>query len=164
MFQSEGTFKVTIDEIMIAESKFATGPNDFDICVRVTHIDDPSQTDWWRGEVSDNYGKGNFATQMQKEITMARLRRLGFDGDDISQLEEQLVGKETVATIKSREYEGKVYYDIKSLGAGGNTPAPLDKDEAKARIAAMFGGGKSGAPSSSASGASGSSKKNPFAK
>jgi hypothetical protein len=144
MFKTAGYIKVRIDEVKIAEPRFATGPNDFDICLRVTALDDADQTDWWRGEISENYGKGNFATQMQKDITMDRLRKLGFEGDDLTTVADQLVGKETTANVTAREYDGKTYYDVKYLGGGGGKePEALDEATARAKIAAMFGGGGS---------------------
>jgi hypothetical protein len=165
MFTNEGTFKVRIDEVTFAEPKFATGPNDFDICIRVTALDDADQTDWWRGEVSENYGQGNFASQTQKEITLTRLRKLGFEGDDLTSVAEQLEGKETTATIKAREYNGRTFYDVKYLGGGGgNAPEPLAPDAVKARIAAMFGGETAAAAPAKAAPAATSKSSNPFAK
>jgi len=154
MYTSEGHISAKITEIIIAEPRFAKGPNDFDICLKCERESDPNQVDWWRGEVSDNYGTGNFATQKQKEITLANLRKIGFEGDDLTTLEDQLIGKVIPITVKAREYEGKTYYDIKYIGGGAATPKALAGGAMKAKMAAMFGGkadqsGTSSAPKTS---------------
>jgi hypothetical protein len=143
MFQKAGPVTVILGEVRFAEPKFAKGPNDFDICVQCTNAEDAAQVDWWRGEVSQNYGKGNFATMTQAEITLLTLRKCGFEGSDLTTLEEQVKGKHVPAMIKEREYEGKKYYDIQYIGAsGGNAPEKvISADVVKARVAALFGGG-----------------------
>lgn len=162
MFTSAGEHKVRITEVTFAEPKFAQGPNDFDICIRVESLDDPAQADYWRGEWSQNYGKGNFATQTQAEITMSRLRRVGFEGDDLTTLESQLVGVETVAFIKEREYEGKTYYDVASIGAAANTPQKIDAATMQARLQAQMSQAPSAATGGTAPKAPAGA--NPFAK
>lgn len=139
MFQREGQIPVQIVEVIFAEPKFAKGANDFDVCVRVVDVNDNAQADWWRGEVSANYGKGNFASMTQAEITMQSLRKIGFEGSDLSTLAQQLVGRKTVANVKAREHEGTTYYDVKYLGSGGNAPVAMDAGEALRRAAALFG-------------------------
>ena len=141
MFNAEGTVMCRILDVVLAEPKFAEGANDFDICVQLEKADDPAQVDWWRGEVSQNYGRGNFATMKQAEITMQALRKIGFQGDDLTTLADQLVGVEVPATTKARQYEGKTYYYIKYIGGGGAAPVALDPSSIAARVAAQFGGG-----------------------
>lgn len=132
---------VRIGEVKFAEPKFAKGPSDFDICIHVTSVDDPGQADWWRGEVSQNYGKGNFATMTQAEITLKTLRNVGFEGDDLTTLADQLGGKEVPAMIKATEKDGKTYYNVQYIGAGGgDVPVEIAPDEMKRRCAALFGG------------------------
>jgi len=171
MFQKAGTFQCRIDEIKFAEPRFATDPNAFDVCIHVVNIEDEAQADWWRGEFSENFGKGNFATKTQKEITMLTLRKVGFEGDDLTALDEQLVGKEVPATIKEREYQGKSYFDVAYIGDRGAGIKELDKDEMKRRLSALSGGGgvapvaaqpaaQSAAPAQAAAKPAG----NPFAK
>lgn len=135
-FQSEGEFPVTIKAAMLAMPKFARGPNDFDVCLQVE--DHEGHTDWWRGEVSDTYGKGSFSNMTQKEITLATLERVGLPDGDLARIEE-LIGVETVAYVKASESKGVTYYNIRALGSGGADVTPLDPDDAKRRVAAMFG-------------------------
>jgi hypothetical protein len=141
MFRSEGEFPVTIVEAKLADPKFAAEPA-FDVVVHVRTED--GQSDWWRGEVSTNYGKGNFANQNQGEITLKSLEKLGYKfGCDFSQI-HTLVGTQTTATVKGSvsKKDGKTYYNVSYLGEGGNAPTSfIDAGEASRRVAAMFGGG-----------------------
>jgi len=184
MFTAAGTFKAKILDVKFTDPKFAQGPNDFDICIHVEHATDPSQSDWWRGEVSANYGKGNFATMTQAQITMKTLRNIGFAGDDLSTLDEQVRGREIPVTIKETSKDGKTYYNVSYIGAGGgNAPDEskvLDAASVKARAAALFGAASdaatnAGNPFAGAQGASApsapaaptapaSTRPNPFAK
>lgn len=148
MFNSAGTFKAKIDDVKFAEPKFAQGANDFDICVHV--ISDDGQSDWWRGEVSQNYGKGTFATMTQAEITMKTLRSIGFEGEDLTTLKEQVVGREIPVTIKETVKDGKTYHNIHYIGGGGDQPVEIDAYSVKKRIAAMFGGAADEAPAQAA--------------
>lgn len=135
-FQAEGEFPVTIKAAMLAMPKFAKGPNDFDVCLQVE--DAEGHSDWWRGEVSDTYGKGSFSNMTQKEITLATLERIGLPDGDLARVDE-LIGVETVAYVKASESKGVTYYNIRGLGSGGADVKPLDPDDAKRRMAAMFG-------------------------
>jgi hypothetical protein len=138
MFTKAGDFKVKITETCLAEPKFETaGPNGFDVCLHVQAVDDPGQGDWWRGEVSPNYGKGNFSDRTQAQITLGTLEKVGFKGgSDLSRLDE-LVGVETVAHVEASA-DGK-YHNIKWIGAGGNAPKSIDMATAAARFKALMG-------------------------
>jgi hypothetical protein len=171
MFTQEGTIPVVIGDVKFAESKFGTGPNDFDICIFLTSKDDPNQHDWWRGEMSQNYGKGNFATMTQAEITTDVLRKLGFEEDDLSLLPEKLVGVETTASVKKTEKDGKIFYNVKYIGGGGDQPKEIDISDMKARLNALMGGNAeaTAAPEqkqkqAAQTAAKPSTKANPFAK
>jgi len=167
MFTSAGTHKARIDDVQFAEPKFAKGANDFDICIHVTSIEDPAQGDWWRGEVSQNYGRGNFATMTQRDITMLTLRKLGFEGEDLSALADQVIGKEVPAYVKESD-DGK-YFNLKSIVPGsGDAPKAIDPGEMKRRAAALFGGAAdAAAPAATATTAAKptttTAPKNPFA-
>jgi len=165
MFTSEGTFPVVIKEIVFAEPKFAKGENDFDICIRVEHKDDPAQTDWWRGEMSDNYGRGNFATMKQSEITMLTLRKIGFEGNDLTTLADAIVGKETTANVKATEKDDRTYYNVSYLGGGGDQPVEIDNSTMQARLAALTGSSISAqsTPPQQSAPASAPATDNPFA-
>lgn len=141
MFNEEGRMVGKVLEVCFAEPKFATGPDDFDICLHIQKVDDPNQSDWWRGEMSQNYGKGNFASMTQAEITMQSLRRVGFEDEDLTLLEEQLVGKEIPFFVKKTEREdGKVFFNIKYIGpGGGDIPKPIEEN-VNDRLARLMGG------------------------
>jgi hypothetical protein len=138
MFNKPGDHKVKITETCLAEPKFETaGPNGFDVCLHVQSLDDPNQCDWWRGEVSPNYGKGNFSDRTQAQITLGTLEKVGFKGgNDLSRLDE-LVGVETLAHVEASA-DGK-YHNIKWIGAGGNAPRAIDMGTAAARFKALMG-------------------------
>ena len=138
MYTEAGTFMSKITEVVFAEAKFAKGTYDFDVCLHVVRSDDPAQTDWWRGEMSQNYGKGNFASLTQSEITMQTLHKIGLDGDDLTQLESQVMGKEIPVAIKAKEDGDNIYYNIWYIGDGGSAPVALDGDELKSRMNALL--------------------------
>ncbi len=137
MFTEAGTFRVEIIDAKIAEPRFATGPNDFDIAIQVARVDDPAQTDWWLGEMSMNYGKGAVAHMTQAQLTGQTLRKIGFEGDDLTEL-GTLIGKTTAATVKESEKDGTKYYNVRSLGSSGREPTPLDQNEAQRRMQALM--------------------------
>jgi hypothetical protein len=138
MFTAEGSFPVVITEACIAEPKFAQAPA-FDICLKLQNKNDAGQEDWWRGEVSPNYGKGNFASKTQAQITFDSLVKIGFEGgQDVSRITE-LIGKETTATVKSSESGGKVYYNVKYLGGSDWKPESLAAADANARMQQIMG-------------------------
>jgi hypothetical protein len=158
MFQKAGHFEGVIKQIMLAEPKFAKNePNAFDIAIL---IECDGQSDWWRGEMSNIYGKGNFAGKKQSEITMENLAGIGFQGQDLTTLEKQLIGKTIPFTVVERkgtgEYEGKTYYDLKYIGGNDFAPKAIDPTNLHARLAAlgMGGSGPSAANTTAAQGSS----------
>jgi len=142
MFTQAGQIKVKITDIMFADPKFAKGENDFDICIKIEAVDDPSQSDWWRGEMSQNYGRGTMSNMTQAQITMRTLHSIGFEGDDLSTLNEQVNGKRVPAMIKETTKDGKTFYNISYIGGGrGNAPSEdkvLSKDAIKNRMKALM--------------------------
>ncbi len=140
MFSKTGNIKVRIVEIVPDEPKFAQAPA-FDICVKVE--DETGEHDWWRGEMSGNYGKGNFATQTQAQITTKKLRQIGWTGNNYADFSE-LIGKETVAFVE-KSTDGK-YNNLKYLGSGGGEPKGLDASTLADRVKALMGGGVASAP------------------
>lgn len=165
MFTTEGNIPVKILAVKFAEPKFSKDPNAFDICVQVQHREDPAQTDWWRGECSNDYGKGAVSSFKQIDLTMQTLEKIGFDGKNLEELPAQIVGKETVAWVKKSEpnAEGKVFFNVRGLGGGsGNEPEAISADEFSRRLNALKApeaGSGSGQARSSASG----NAHNPFA-
>lgn len=134
MFKSEGIFNVVITRAILAEPKFCKDPGAFDVCIEVQDANGVS--DWWRGEWSGQYGKGNFADRQQWQLTVEALKKVGLPNDDLfSNLQSDadgvasipcLVGVQTTATVKMTEKEGKIYYNVLYLGDGGNAPKGLN--------------------------------------
>jgi hypothetical protein len=139
-FRQAGPVTVVIDDVFPAEPKFAKGADDFDICIHIVNVEDEAQSDYWRGEISQDYGKGNFKDMTQAQITMKTLRSIGFEGDDLTQLKAQLMGKKIPAMIKESAKDGKTYYNVHYIGGSGEQPVAIDAEVMKKRIAALFGG------------------------
>ena len=152
MFKSEGNFKGKVIETMLADPKFAKNdPDAFDVCLLLKGPDvgGQPQEGWWRGEISGRYGAGNLSNKKQIDITMDELRKVGFEGDDLTQLNDQLLGKEIEFFVAGREYEGKKYYDPKYLGGGGATPVAIAPESIAAKMARIRGGASAPAPAKS---------------
>lgn len=160
-FPEEGTYEVEIVDAQITDSKFAAAPA-FDVAIKVR--DSEGHEDWWRGEVSRTYGKGNFSDRTQAQITLAVLAEIGYEhGQDFSKL-STLVGKKTHATVKGSvsKTDGKTYFNVRYLGnGGGEVIAPLAPEELKARVAALFGDDTNPAGQTGTN-ATGASPANPF--
>jgi len=144
-FTSDGNHNVEIMATAVTEAKFAPAPA-IDVWLQVKG--DDGATDWWRGEVSTNYGKGNFADRTQAQITAETLQQIGYQhGADLSQL-DTLIGTKTTAHVKRVEKDNNVYYNVSYIGGGsGNGPdAALDAATIAARVATMFGTPAAAAP------------------
>jgi hypothetical protein len=137
MFDRAGTIKVTVTEAFLAEAKFNKTPGVFDVVLKVE--DENGASDYWHGEWSNEYGKGNVSDKMQHELTQGTLNRVGlqgglFDPGIIQQGENgepvipSMIGLATVVTTEATvsEKNGKTYYNIKYIGDGGNRPNALD--------------------------------------
>jgi hypothetical protein len=142
MFTKEGNFTVTMKEVVFSPPKFAENdPNAFDVNIRVETED--GQSDWWRGEMSTSFGKGNVAHLTQAQLTMQTLGKLGFEGYDLTSLADSIVGKTTTAWVKASTptADGKVFYNVRGLGgSGGSKPEEIGMDAVKAKMAALMGG------------------------
>lgn len=150
-FKEEGHFEGPVKQVLIAEPRFnKEDPNAFDVCIEVEGPN--GQSDWWRGEMSNKYGVGIFANKRRSEITMDDLRKVGFEGEDLTQLSTQLVGKTIPFSVVGRDHEGKRYFDVKYIGGNDFAPKALDPAELQRRMAAMQSGGSSSpAPSATSS-------------
>ena len=145
MFTSAGNKKVKLGSVAFADPKFSKAAGAFDICIRVTDVSNDAESDWARLEMSSDYGKGNFANRTQAEITMDTLRKLGFEGEDLTTLEEQLLEREAVVHVKeSKGREGdKTFYNVQYfVTGGGNEPEAIAVDEMKRRLAMLMGGAR----------------------
>jgi hypothetical protein len=164
MFTTAGSIVCKIDDVKFAEPKFAKGPSDFDICIHGTSVADPNQGDYWRGEMSQNYGKGNYASMTQAQITMQTLRKLGFEGDDLTTLAEQLNGKTVPFHVEASEpnASGKVFHNVKYLELGQSIEE-IDHNTVNARLAALISGGAATPPPQTTA-APAAAASNPFAK
>jgi len=143
-FQQAGTFKGKVLETALTKPRFSKNPNAFDVCLKVQGPD--GQSDWWRGEVSTEYGRGNFASKTQMQITLEALQRVGFQGNDFSQIDAQLLDKEIEFVVEPREHNNKTYYDVKYLGGGFGPGDAIDTNEMARRMAAMTQGSVPPAP------------------
>jgi hypothetical protein len=130
MFTAEGTVKIKITDVTFADAKFAQGDDSaFDICIKCEGIgENEGKYDWWRGEMSNNYGKGTVSHMTQAQLTFRTLRKLGFKGDDLTSLYHQVVGTETEGFVKASapNAEGKVFYNLRYIGASDFTPTAID--------------------------------------
>ena len=166
-FTKAGDIKVNIIEAILADCKYDADKNvdGFDVALKVQAED--GENGWWQAAVSVNIPDGawNKDRETNDKLTQKALAKVGFEGGaDYSRIEE-LVGKETVATVKEREYDGKKYYDVKYLGSG-SAPQAIDKDEAILRYRKMMAGANSGTTSTTtttAKPAATAKAKNPFA-
>jgi hypothetical protein len=163
-FKSEGNFPVVITEALLAEPKFAQPPA-FDIAIHVQTED--GQSDWWRGEISQNYGKGNVADKTQAELTLGTLEKLGWQhGYDFSKI-GTLVGVQTEAGVKaSQGKNGGTFYNVRYLGAGGgDKPQAIDPSSFNQRWAALTGSAPAApAPAPAPKAPPAAPAANPFAK
>lgn len=129
MFKQAGTYKVVITYALITAAKFCQDPGAFDVLIGVQGEQDEQGE--WRGEYSNQPGRGNFSDRAQWQITLDTLKKIGLPGDDLYsfiQPDESgaasipvLVGKETTATVKAsdkKQQDGSVrtYYNISYLG------------------------------------------------
>ena len=157
MFTKAGDFKVHIIATCLSDPKFdSAGPGAFDVCLHLEDTADATQSEWWHGEMSQNYGKGSFSDRTQAQITMNTLEKIGFvGGQDMTRLDE-LIGKETIAHVDSSvsAKDGKTYHNVKWIGGGGAAPTAISKDEVKRRMAALMGSGAAApAPATTGTGA-----------
>jgi hypothetical protein len=129
-FAEAGTFEVEIVEAIIAEPKFSKAEDAFDVALKVR--DAEGHEDWWRGEISGEYGKGNASDKTQAQMTLRTLNNIGWEhGLRFDQI-HLLIGTRTVVTIEEKNN----YYNIKYLGSGGgNVPVALDSNAMAQRIA-----------------------------
>jgi len=156
-FTVDGKHNVEIIGTAVTAAKFAPEPA-LDVWLQIQGADGAS--DWWRGEISTNYGRGNFADRTQAQITGETLQSIGYQlGGDLSQL-NTLVGVKTTATIKRVEKDGNVYYNVSYIGgSSGNGPdAALSAAEIAQRVASMIAPAPAAAPTASTPAAG-----NPFA-
>jgi hypothetical protein len=158
-----------IDDVFPAEPKFAKGADDFDICIHIVNVEDEAQSDWWRGEVSQNYGTGNFKSMTQAEITMKTLRNVGFEGDDLTTLAEQIGGRTVPGFVKASKpnLEGKTYMNVYLGSGGGNGPKEtelLSPEELKRRLTGGGGGAPAATTTTAPAAAAPTTARNPFAK
>ena len=129
MFKQAGTYKVVITYALITAAKFCQDPGAFDVLIGVQG--EQGEQGEWRGEYSNQPGRGNFSDRAQWQITLDTLKKIGLRGDDLYsfiQPDESgaasipvLVGKETTATVKAsdkKQQDGSVrtYYNISYLG------------------------------------------------
>lgn len=139
-----GTHKVKITNAELTECCFAKDdPSRSDIAFELQTED--GQKDWWRGEVSNQYGKGSVSTMTQTQLTTQTLVKIGLpngpDGNpDLSQF-EKLVGTYTEATwVEQTSKEGRTFVNCRYLGpSSGGGVKVLNPAEKQRRMALMMG-------------------------
>ena len=129
MFKQAGTYKVVITYALITAAKFCQDPEAFDVLIGVQG--EQGEQGEWRGEYSNQPGRGNLSDRTQWQITLDTLKKIGLPGDDLYSFIQPdetgaasiqaLVGKETTATVKAsnkKQQDGSVrtYYNISYLG------------------------------------------------
>jgi hypothetical protein len=166
-FTTAGQHKVKVIEVGFCESFFnQNDPESVDIAIKVESLDGECQ-DWWKGELSQRYCQGNASDKMQWEMTLASLKKIGWEHDAVfnETTMQSLVGQEIEVGVAEREKDGKTYFDVKYLGESTFGPKMMDADDAKARVAALFGatggGDAAAAPAGEAGAPTGGG--NPFA-
>jgi len=153
MFKSEGTFLCEIVDVKFTKPRFdnQSGPKDFDVNVQVRDLEDPTQIDWWRGEYSSNYCRGNLSHMMQRELTMQTLRKCGIKSEDLTTAEQQLVGQTVPAVTRASKPNdsGKVFYNISYIGSSGGAALPeeIDIGDVMSRVNSIQGDNKHGSQS-----------------
>lgn len=144
MFGSEGQHKVEIIKAILAEPRFNTDdPEALDVALEVQTLDG-THSDWWYGELSNAYGKGNAADRKQWQLTVASLERIGWKhGTDFSDENlAELVGVITEVGVKATEKNGKTYYNVLYLGPSSFGPKSISQADRKAKLSALFGSGE----------------------
>lgn len=142
-FKQKGEFDGKIKATRISDAKFSKEKGAVDICIEVeATINGEVQSDWWRGEMSQAYGKGSVKHLRRFEITTKNLHKIGFEGNDFTTLDEQLVGKPINFTVDSSAGKnGRVFYNVKYLNSD-NSPDALSVDEVADKMKAFgFSGG-----------------------
>jgi len=145
MFRTAGNPLVKILEAFIAHPPWDKSESVLAVAVKVQDAADESQSDFYYAELSEEYGTGNHAGKKQWEITLETLKKVGWEhGKNIgNETLKSLVGTETVAWIKAREYdmngETKVAYEPRGLGGKSFGPKKMSDADAKAKLRAMFG-------------------------
>ena len=136
-FTTDGSINVEIIGTAVTAAKFAPAPA-LDVWLQIKSEDGAS--DWWRGEISTNYGRGNYADRTQAQITADSLASIGYQhGADLAQL-NSLIGTSTQAFVKRNEKDGRVYYNVTGIGNGsGNGPdIALGAAEIQQRMGQLF--------------------------
>jgi len=127
MFKSEGTHKVTITQAFLGDAKFNKAPGAFDVILKVE--DEQGSYDFWRGEWSNEYGKGNASDKQQWELTQNTLKKLGMNGGLFENIQPDqndipvipcLIGVKTEVEVEASvsKTNGKTYYNVKYIGTG----------------------------------------------
>ena len=143
-FAQAGDFKVQIKQALVADSILNKKPQSWDICLLVEN-EDASQRDWYRMNFSADYtrikGKENMT---QAQVTMEKLKELGYQFDDLSQL-DTLVGIVTIAHVEQKG----TYFNVKYLGGGGTAPTAVDAATLTQMGAMLNGGAATAQPAAS---------------
>jgi hypothetical protein len=141
MFQSEGQHEVKITEACLCVSPYDKSERDHAVALHLQDLHDAGQSDWWYGVLSNEYGTGNNSGRKRWELTVETLEKIGWtQGQRLNdETLQSLVGVETEVGVKSREYNGKTYYDAKYLGPASFGPKRVKSKDVEAQLREMFG-------------------------
>jgi hypothetical protein len=145
-FTEAGTYTVNIIGALLADAKFNTDQNAFDVCLEVK---DPTTgaEDVWRGEFSNANGKGKVSHLTQRQLTVQSLEKIGWQfGEDFSQL-PTLIGQTIQVGVTEYVGEKGTFYNVRYLG-GGSSEKPEAINDFAQRMAALNSQGGFGQPQS----------------
>jgi hypothetical protein len=165
MFQSEGQHEVKITEACLSVSPYDKSERDHAVALHLQDLHDAGQSDWWYGVLNNDYGLGNEKERRRWELTVENLEKIGWKhGNRINDENLQsLVGVITEVKVKSREYNGKTYYDAKYLGPASFGPKRVKSKDVEAELREMFGSAAVAEPAPAAAPAAPKSKAAPKA-
>lgn len=138
-FKQAGNPDVEIIGAMLSQSPY--NENDYAVAIHVRDVNDPEQSDYWYGVLNDEVGNKPDPSKTRWELTLSDLEKLGWKhgGAITNENLKSLIGVKTVAWVKEREYNGKMYYDVKMLNSNSYGPKAVNEADALAKIRALMG-------------------------
>ena len=102
-FKTEGIIDVEVTDAYVAEAKFEAKPGEvnnrnelvqvfYDVCLLLRDKD--GNTDTWHGEISSRTGTGTVAHLYRSDLTLQTFREIGFNINNMTELEQQFVAAE----------------------------------------------------------------------
>lgn len=141
-FTREGNPEVEIISVIMAQSPYDKTGNDVAVCLEVRDVTDHDQTGHWYGVLNDEVGNKPDPEKARWELTLMDLEKVGWEhgAEFTPENLKTLIGKKTVAWVKHEPYNGKDYYNVKTIGGNSFGPKAVDPADAMAKIRALTGG------------------------